>query len=127
MSPEEKDKHVSELGDLVYFVPGTVRQFRFFASLSVTAGVVEEIVYRGFVIWYLTIFMPGWAAVILSSLFFGLGHSYQGKSGAVRTGLVGLVFAVLYVVSGSIWLPIVGHAIFDILQGRMILELLRKP
>ena len=70
--------------------------------------------------------MPLWAALVLSSVFFGLGHSYQGKSGAVRTGLVGLVFAILYVVSGSIWLPIIGHAVFDILQGKMILELLRK-
>ena len=72
-------------------------------ALSITAGVVEEIVYRGFVLWYLANFMPLWAALLLSSVFFGLGHSYQGKSGALRTGLVGLVFAILYVMSGSIW------------------------
>ena len=126
MSQDEKDRQIGALGDLVHFLPGTRREFRYFTALSITAGVVEEIVYRGFVLWYLANFMPLWAALLLSSVFFGLGHSYQGKSGALRTGLVGLVFAILYVMSGSIWLPIIGHAVFDILQGKMIHEMLLK-
>lgn len=126
MTAEEKQVQVDALGDLVHFLPRTERHLVHFTGLSVTAGIVEEIVYRGFVIWYLGGFMPLWAAVIISSIFFGLGHSYQGPSGALRTGAVGLVFAVLYVVTGSIWLPIVGHALFDILQGRIVFELLRR-
>jgi membrane protease YdiL (CAAX protease family) len=69
--------------------------------------------------------MPLWGAVIVSSIFFGLGHSYQGVNGAVRTGLIGLAFAILYVGTGSIWIPIVVHALLDILQGGMILETFR--
>jgi membrane protease YdiL (CAAX protease family) len=69
--------------------------------------------------------MPLWGAVIVSSLIFGLGHEYQGVAGIMRTGLVGLLFAVLYVSSGSIWIPIIGHVLFDILQGKTILELFR--
>ena len=91
-----------------------------------TAGGVEEIVYRGFVLWYLAFFMPLWGAVIVSSVAFGLGHSYQGVIGGLRCGLVGLAFAIFYVVTGSIWLPIIAHATLDILQGAMIVEILRK-
>ena len=126
MTPEEKQVQVEALGDLVHFLPRTRRHLAHFAGLSVTAGIVEEIVYRGFMIWLLGNFVPLWAAVILSSVFFGLGHSYQGLEGALRTGAAGLVFAVLYVVSGSIWLPIIGHALVDMLQGRLIFELLRR-
>ena len=43
----------------------------------------------------------------------------------MRTGLVGLAFGVLFVVSGSIWLPIVGHILVDVLQGRQLREIYR--
>ena len=60
------------------------------------------------------------------SVAFGLGHSYQGAGGAVKTGLVGLAFGVLYVATGSIWVPIVAHIVLDVLQGAAIHEILRK-
>ncbi len=107
-------------------LPHTRRDLRHFIGVSLTAGIVEEIVYRGFVLWYLGLFMPLWAAVVVSSVAFGLGHSYQGAMGALRCGLIGLAFAVFYVVTGSIWLPIIAHAILDILQGMSIVEILRK-
>lgn len=126
MSEQERARQLDSLGNLVHFLPRPGREYRYFFGLSVTAGVVEEIVYRGFMLWYLSHFMPLWAAVLLSSVAFGLGHSYQGSAGGVRTGLVGLAFAVLYVTSGSIWLPILAHALLDILQGAFIVEMFRK-
>ncbi len=125
MSDLEKAGHRDSFGELVHFLPQTDREFRYFVGLSMTAGIVEELLYRGFLLWYLSLHAPLWAAVLLSSIAFGLAHSYQGISGFVRTGLVGFAFAILYVVSGSIWLPIIAHALVDILQGAMILELLR--
>ena len=56
---------------------------------------------------------------------FGLGHSYQGLNGCLRTGLAGLAFAVFYVLTGSIWLPILGHAVLDAVQGVTLREILR--
>ena len=126
LSADAKAQQIQSLGDLVYFLPRSRRDFRLFFFTSITAGIVEEIFYRGFAIWYLTHFMPLWAAVIVSSLMFGLGHSYQGAAGMLKTGVIGLSMAVLYVVTGSIWLPIVAHALLDILQGKTISELLRQ-
>jgi hypothetical protein len=120
-----KAREIRSLGKLVHVVPHTPRELRHFIGVSVTAGVVEEIIYRGFVIWFLALFMPVWGAVIVSSVAFGLAHSYQGLSGSIRCGLVGLAFALLYVLSGTIWVPIVGHAILDIVQGAAMLELCR--
>ena len=123
---DEKAKHAESFGDLVNFIPQTRRELNNFYVVSVTAGIVEEIVYRGFVIWYFAQFMPAWGAVVVSSIGFGLGHSYQGANGAVRVGVIGLAFGALYVITGSIWLPIIAHALLDILQGATIHEILRK-
>lgn len=126
MTEVEKAGHRDSFGDLVHFLPQTDREFRYFVGLSITAGIVEELVYRGFLLWYLSHHAPLWVAVLLSSAVFGLAHSYQGISGFVRTSLAGFAFAILYVASGSIWLPIIAHAMVDILQGAMILEILRR-
>ena len=122
----EKTQQAGYLGDIAIYVPQTADELRSFVGVSITAGVVEEVVYRGFVLWYLAQFMPLWAAVIVSSVAFGFGHAYQGANGAVRAGLVGLAFAVFYVGTGSIWLPIIAHALLDILQGATLFELFNK-
>jgi len=125
MSDEVRDKQKVSLGKLVHFLPQSNRDFQHFVGVSITAGIVEEILYRGFAFWYLTQVMPLWAAIIVSALAFGIGHSYQGIGGVVRVTLLGLAFGVFYVFTGSIWLPMLAHAILDILQGAMILEILR--
>jgi len=126
MTQDEKDKEIESLGDLVYFLPRTARDYRHFVAVSITAGIVEEVLYRGFIFWYLAQIMPIWSVVVVSSIIFGLGHSYQGVGGMVRVFLIGLAFGLFYVLTGSIWLPILAHAIFDVLQGATIMEMLRR-
>jgi membrane protease YdiL (CAAX protease family) len=123
---EEKDKQIESLGDLVYFLPRTERDYRHFVAVSITAGIVEEILYRGFAFWYLAQIMPIWAVILVSSIAFGIGHSYQGVGGMIRVSLIGLAFGIFYVATGSIWLPMLAHAILDILQGASIKEILRR-
>ena len=96
---------------------------RGFLGVSVTAGIVEEVIYRGFLFWYLLQFMPLWAAVAVSAVIFALGHSYQGVSGMLRVFVVGLFAGGLYALSDSIWLVMVGHALLDALQGAALLPL----
>jgi membrane protease YdiL (CAAX protease family) len=126
MNEADRSKQIAALGDLAHLLPRTGRDFRYFVALSITAGIAEEILYRGFALWYLQLYLPLWAAVLVSSTAFGLGHSYQGIAGVLRTGLAGLAFAILYLVTGSIWLPIAAHIAVDILQGAAIFELLRR-
>lgn len=126
MSDDEKAKHRESFGILVHLMPQTDRDYRYFFGLSITAGIVEEILYRGFVFWYLLMLMPVWAVIIVSAVAFGLGHSYQGAAGVVRVTLIGLAFGIFYVVTGSIWLPMLAHAVLDIVQGATLLAILRS-
>ncbi len=120
---EEKGRQFEALGDVGYALPRTRQEYVLSNFVSITAGIVEEIVYRGFVIWLLALYMPIWLAAIVSSIAFGVAHAYQGWEGVLKTGFVGGVFAALYLITGTIWIPIVLHALLDMLQMAMIREL----
>jgi membrane protease YdiL (CAAX protease family) len=85
---------------------------------------VEETLWRGYMFWYLGHLMPLWAAAIVTSVVFGFGHIYQGIANVPKIILVGGVFAGLYLLTGSLWLPILLHAVFDAVQGRAVCRLL---
>jgi membrane protease YdiL (CAAX protease family) len=124
-TPQERADMVASFGSLQHFMPHDRRTYVVFCWLSITAGVVEEILYRGFAFWYLAQIMPPWAVVGVSALAFGLAHTYQGASGVLRVTGIGIVFGSYYLLTGSIWLPIVAHAVLDIVQGAQLLEVMR--
>ena len=115
-----------DLGNLQFLFPRTRSELRGFYGLSVTAGIVEEALWRGFLFWYLGHFMPLWAAAIVSAVGFGVAHAYQGPAAIPRIILVGGAFAGLYLLTGSLLLPIILHALVDLLQGRAIHGMLQR-
>lgn len=108
----------SQIGDLKILMPRNNNELGRFYAVSATAGIVEETLWRGYMFWYLGHVMPLWAAAIVTSILFGLGHAYQGRAHVPTIVLVGGVFAGLYLLTGSLWLPIVLHAVLDAAQGR---------
>jgi len=51
-----------------------------YLALAITAGLCEEFLYRGFAMAVLVhVGLQAWVAVLLSSILFGLAHSYQGR------------------------------------------------
>lgn len=95
------------------------RHAALFRRLSLTAGICEEIVYRGYLIWYLAAFVGAWPAAVLAGFAFGAVHIYQGPAGVVRTGIVGLGAGVLYVGTGSLLWPMILHAAIDLQGGAL--------
>lgn len=107
----------AQMESVADFLPRTAKEAALFRWLSVTAGVCEEIVYRGYLIWYLAAFMGEWPAAAVAGAAFGLLHIYQGGTGAVKTGLVGLAMAVLYVATDSLVWPMILHVAIDLHGG----------
>ncbi len=99
------------------YLPRTRKDLNWFILLSITAGACEEILFRGFLIWYFGQINGTALAVLLSSILFGLAHSYQGWQGGLRAGLMGLVLALCYVFTGSLWVPIFLHIAGDVYGG----------
>ncbi len=99
-----------------YLFPKTRDERRWWVVVGLTAGICEEIAFRGFLLHYLTSL---WGlglvlAIVVSCLVFGLQHLYQGAKGVVATALIGALFALLFVLSGSLVLPIILHAATDL-------------
>ena len=116
-SSTAREKMLRPLKRLAFILPVTQQERAWFALVSVTAGICEETLYRGFLIRYLSNgpWHAGlWIAVAIASISFGLAHGYQGLSGIIGTTLLGAVMAVLFLASGSLWLPMALHAIIDL-------------
>ena len=102
---------------LAPMLPTTTRGRRGWAALSVTAGVTEEVTYRGLVVLTLALLLPDAdprLVVALAAVVFGLAHAYQGPVGMVATALAGAVFAGMYLGTGSLVVPMLLHVLVDL-------------
>ena len=125
-STEDLERYRESVGSLDLIIPRNGNELGRFYATSVTAGIVEETLWRGFLIWYLGAFMPLWAAAAVSAVGFGVAHAYQGPGNIPKVVLIGGVFAAVFLLTGSLWLAMALHAIVDIVQGRVAYELIRR-
>jgi membrane protease YdiL (CAAX protease family) len=116
---DKLEKIRPQLDSMRPMLPHDDREAGWFRALSVTAGICEELLYRGFLIAYLGALVGLWPAVVLSSVVFGVGHSYQGVKGVVKTGIVGALLAGLYLLTGSLWASMLVHAALDLTSGQL--------
>ncbi|MCP4572822.1 MAG: CPBP family intramembrane metalloprotease [bacterium] len=118
--PSELERLREQVGEVAALGPHTEAEGRLFTLVCVTAGVCEEIIYRGVLLAVLAQAFGIWTAMVVSSVIFGLGHAYQGPAGIAKTSLIGLVMALLAVFSGSLFVPMVLHAVVDLTSGRLM-------
>lgn len=98
--------------------PVTTSEKIAFCGLSVSAGVCEEVAFRGFLLTALTIATGSAAAgVILSSLAFGILHAHQNAGGAARAALLGAALCGPVLVTGSIYPSMAAHTLIDVAGG----------
>ncbi|GAB3148495.1 CPBP family intramembrane glutamic endopeptidase [Microbispora hainanensis] len=85
-------------------------------AMSVTAGVCEEIVYRGLLIalGVGALGLSTTAAAALALAVFAVGHLYQGWMSMLGVAVAGCALTALYLTTGSLLLPILMHALMDI-------------
>jgi membrane protease YdiL (CAAX protease family) len=84
-------------------IPGNWPKLAFFLVVSWLIGaIVEETVFRGFMIGYGTMVFGErfqWPLALFSSMAFGFSHLYQGAAGVLLTGAVGFTLAMTYIFS----------------------------
>lgn len=108
-------------------LPTTPREARAFCGVAITAGICEEVLYRGYLLWYLLSLWPGRLAIAAAAatLIFGVGHAYQGARGIVHTAIVGGIAMAVYLLTGSLLAPMLLHATLDLVNGLIAYRLLR--
>ncbi len=104
-------------------LPATWQEFAHFGSVvSLSAAVCEELVYRGYFITYLLVLLDGRPeaqaiAIAGSSLAFGIAHAYQGGLALVKITGLSVLFAWLFVSTGSLLLVVLLHFLVDFSSG----------
>ena len=104
------------LPDFSALLPSGPRERLLFAAVAISAGVCEEVVFRGWLLCTLhnVIGLNGTTLVLVAAACFGLVHFYQGATGMIVTAIAGILFTFLYVQSGSLLVPILLHILIDL-------------
>ena len=116
LTPERAESGRRRLEKL-RIMPRTRGEFMLFSLMVLTASPFEELLCRGFLMWFFAPFAGLWGAAALSSILFGIGHAYQGWHGILRTTLIGLGFATAYALTHSLWWLMFAHIGFNLLGG----------
>ncbi len=104
------------IGNFDFLLPSNRSEYWTFAWVAITAGICEEMLFRVLVIYVLQHQFPSlsWGMIVaITALIFGMAHLYQGWIGIVGTGVLGAVFAMVYLTTGSILLPILIHMLLN--------------
>jgi len=64
--------------------------------------------------------------VVLSAVAFGLGHAYQGRIGMAGTAITGLLYAALFLASGSLVPCMLAHFMQDMFGAALLARRLRS-
>jgi membrane protease YdiL (CAAX protease family) len=106
--------------NLAEILPHTTEEFGWLIIVSLTAGVCEEFLFRGYFIWALAPWLGWWGAAALGMPIFGLLHAYQGRSGVVRTAIVGAVMTIVVAITRSLYPAMALHALVDMGSGLVV-------
>ena len=103
-------------GSLRELVPAIV-------SLALYPAVSEELLFRGILFRWIEEFGGSWAALLLTSAFFGLAHLGNPNASPVAAFAIAIEAGVLlggvYMLTRSLWAPIGLHAAWNFTQGQV--------
>ena len=109
----------SDYYDLVIYklmIPKTKKEKRWWVPLSLSAGICEEVIFRGAFVFFVSSIFPDisiYMVFVIVVILFGMGHFYQGTKGFVISTLVGAFFTIIYIATGSLIFVIALHFLTD--------------
>src|SRR6202046_2917620 len=115
-----------KIGDVTQkLTPVTGIEMLLFLVLSISAGICEELVFRGYLQQQFAR-MGGsmWVGVAFSALVFGGAHGYEGVAGVLLIAVYGAMFGVLALLRRGLRTGMIAHAWHDSISG-LALVLLR--
>jgi membrane protease YdiL (CAAX protease family) len=117
-SPNALENIRNSLASAPILRPSTAVERGWFIAVALTAGICEELLYRGFFIFFLRTNLPMVNTVILLSLLsgivYGLSRAYLGNRGIIQTGIMGFLFAIILSLSGSLLPAMLLHFLIEL-------------
>jgi CAAX protease family protein len=111
--------HVGDnTGNLQFMLPHGALELALWVTLSVSAGICEETIFRGYLQRQFVAFTrSAGIGIVLSAAAFGAAHAYQGWRMTILIGIYGLMFGVLAYWRGTVRPGMIVHAWQDSFSG----------
>lgn len=100
-------------------LPATPNERKWYAITAITAGICEELLYRGFFIYFIrtnfSLFLNDFIILsLISGIVYGISRAYQGIKGILQTALTGFSFAIIFFLSGSLLPAMIFHILAEL-------------
>jgi membrane protease YdiL (CAAX protease family) len=97
-------------------------------AIAASAGVFEEIVFRGFLLTRLRVVAGSWtAAIAIGSVLFAVPHAWEGRWAIVLILPVAVVLSITFLLRRGVLAPILAHFLFNFLQLATIRMMQESP
>jgi membrane protease YdiL (CAAX protease family) len=121
MHLDQAGKFDSMRQQLGFLIPDTTLELLVWFCLSTTAGICEEIIFRGYLQRQFAAFTSSMlAGVLLSAVVFGAAHGYEGGPRMLLIGIYGLMFGLLAWWRKSLRPGMIAHAWHDAISGAVL-------
>ncbi len=97
-------------------LPVDAREWAGVVLALLPAAALEELLFRSLPLGGLTWVLDPWWLLWPLSLLFGLLHWPQGWWGICGTALAGVALSLLFLASGSIWVPLAAHYVMNVTE-----------
>jgi len=118
-SAETRARYRARFGCTASMLPHSALEYRWFTALSITGGICEEFLFRGYLMWVLTAYASLPVAIAISAGLFTVGHLYQGGRRALRAGGIGAGMNVIVWACGCLFPAMFIHAVLNATTGRL--------
>ena len=108
------DRTTRNLNEVMFLLPATQKEYRLSIVMSYSAGIAEEIIYRGFIYTLFLNWMTVIPAILLTNIIFGVSHSATGLKNSLYSFGLGVFWSITFYLTGSIWLAILTHILVDV-------------
>jgi membrane protease YdiL (CAAX protease family) len=125
-----REKTLQQKNQTLTFIPADQNELLHFLLLALAAGICEEIIFRGYIIQYITWWTGNSVNGIISACFFASAlfaflHGYQGYRSMIKIFFLAMLFSGIYILSQSLLIVMMIHTIIDVLSGWLGIYILR--
>jgi len=100
--------------NMQFMMPHGAAELTLWIALSITAGICEETIFRGYLQrQFMALTKSAPAGILLSAAAFGAAHAYQGFRFVILISLFGAMFGILAYWRGSVRPGMIAHALQD--------------
>jgi len=98
-------------------LPQSLPEMGVWAAVSISAGVFEEIAYRGVLFSILMILVHSWwPATLICAACFGLAH-FEGSENIIATFVIAILLQAVVYFTGYLYVAMFIHAAYDFIVG----------